>query len=431
MKNNNKFILYSLGHFGFTLLGFTMATWMLKHYMPALEESTWLIPASFVTLVTVIPRITDAINDPLIANWSDRADTKWGRRYPFMFFSIIPLILTFNLIWANPSGSIHSEENAWWWFGMQVLFFVFSTCYVVPYLSLMPEISKPGEERLKISTYQGVARLFGMLACPIIIKIFQPEYGLPGTVKIISFIAMFFLVTPFFSPFKVKKNYNKEEKPRLFNSMAGAIKSKPFVIFLSTHFIYLISVMVALTTITYVPANMGVPQGMQISFSAILHSITLITAIIVTKIYWLNKKTKNKIQLKKSFIVSLLVFGLPMSIITFSQSQELAIVLMLVAGFGLSGLFVVPYAFLADIVQSENIRTNENKECIFYGIQGLVLKSCYGLGPFIVLYLQNLFPEQGLKMIGVFIIIFSIISTSIFLKYPEKEIKKTIRNHQV
>ena len=428
MEKNNKFILYSLGHFGFTLLGFTMATWMLKHYMPNLEESTWLIPASFVGLVTVIPRITDAINDPLIANWSDRTNTKWGRRYPFMLLSIIPLILTFNLIWANPSTGIHSEENAWWWFGMQVLFFAFSTCYVVPYLSLMAEISKPGEERLRISTYQGVARLFGMLACPILIKVFQSEYGLPGTVKIISLTAMIFLIAPLLSPFKAKQIEDESKKPKLLNSISEAMKSKPFIIFLSTHFIYLISVMVALTTITYVPENMGIPEEKQIGFSAMLQSITLITAILMTKIYWLNKKIKNKIQLKKSFIVSLLIFGLPMSIITFSQSETLAIILMFFSGFGLSGLFVVPYAFLADIVQLENLKTHQNKECIFYGIQGLVLKSCYGLGPFVVLYLQNLFPDKGLKMIGIFIIIFSIISTTIFLKYPEKEIKKTIRN---
>tara|TARA_B100000029_G_scaffold276002_1_gene270618 strand:+ start:2969 stop:4258 length:1290 start_codon:yes stop_codon:yes gene_type:complete len=428
MQKENKFIFYSLGHFGFTLLGFTMATWMLKHYMPTLEESTWLIPASFVTLVTVIPRITDAINDPLIANWSDRTNTKWGRRYPFMLLSIIPLILTFNLIWSNPSTTIHSEQNAWWWFGMQVLFFIFSTCYVVPYLSLMPEISKPGEERLKISTYQGIARLFGMLACPILIKVFQPEYGLPGSIKIISIIAMIFLIAPFASPFKKKKAETTEDKPQLFNSMRGAMKSKPFVIFLSTHFIYLISVMVALTTITYVPANMGIAEDMQISFSAVLHSITIVTAIFTTKIYWLNKKVKEKIKLKKSFIISLLVFALPMSITTFSQSETIAIVLMFFSGIGLSGLFVVPYAFLADIVQLEKIKTKENKECIFYGIQGLVLKSCYGLGPFVVLYLQSLYPDQGLKMIGVFIIVFSMISTAIFLKYPEKEIKEIIKN---
>ncbi len=428
MQKENKFIFYSLGHFGFTLLGFTMATWMLKHYMPTLEESTWLIPASFVTLVTVVPRITDAINDPLIANWSDRTNTKWGRRYPFMLLSIIPLILTFNLIWSNPSTTIHSEQNAWWWFGMQVLFFIFSTCYVVPYLSLMPEISKPGEERLKISTYQGIARLFGMLACPILIKVFQPEYGLPGSIKIISIIAMIFLIAPFASPFKKKKAETTEDKPQLFNSMRGAMKSKPFVIFLSTHFIYLISVMVALTTITYVPANMGIAEDMQISFSAVLHSITIVTAIFTTKIYWLNKKVKEKIKLKKSFIISLLVFALPMSITTFSQSETIAIVLMFFSGIGLSGLFVVPYAFLADIVQLEKIKTKENKECIFYGIQGLVLKSCYGLGPFVVLYLQSLYPDQGLKMIGVFIIVFSMISTAIFLKYPEKEIKEIIKN---
>ena len=427
MKRNHQLILYSLGHFGFTLLGFTLATWMVKHYMPTLEKTTWLIPASYVTLVTIVPRITDAINDPLIANWSDRTVSKWGRRYPFMLFSIIPLILTFNLIWSNPSQSIASEENALWWFSMQVLFFIFCTCYVVPYLSLMPEISKPGEERLKISTYQGLSRLLGMLACPLLIKTFEPQYGLVGAIKIISIVGMVFLFAPFVKMLESKQDLKKEEKPKLIKSISTALKNKPFLIFLSTHFIYLISVMVGLTAITYVPASMKIPLNEEIGFSALLQSTAIITAILSTNFFWLNKKIKNRINLKKAFIYSLFIFGMPMAAITISTSKILALSLMFVSGLGLSGLFIVPYAFLADIVEAENIKTRENKECMFYGIQGLVLKSCYGLGPFIVLYLQKIFPTDGLKMIGLFVIVSSLIAMAIFLNYPESEIKKTLK----
>ena len=66
---------------------------------------------------------------------------------------------------------------------------------------------------------------------------------------------------------------------------------------------------------------------------------------------------------------------------------------------------------------------------MFYGIQGLILKSCYGLGPFIVLYLQKIFPENGLKMIGLFIMIFSLMAITIFLNYPDAEIKKTLKEN--
>ena len=185
--------------------------------------------------------------------------------------------------------------------------------------------------------------------------------------------------------------------------------------------------MVGLTAITYVPASMKIPLNEEIGFSALLQSTAIITAILSTNFFWLNKKIKNRINLKKAFIYSLFIFGMPMAAITISTSKILALSLMFVSGLGLSGLFIVPYAFLADIVEAENIKTRENKECMFYGIQGLVLKSCYGLGPFIVLYLQKIFPTDGLKMIGLFVIVSSLIAMAIFLNYPESEIKKTLK----
>ena len=50
-------------------------------------------------LAILIMLIFDAISDPLIGYISDNTKSRWGRRHPFMYGSIIPVSLTFFLIW--------------------------------------------------------------------------------------------------------------------------------------------------------------------------------------------------------------------------------------------------------------------------------------------------------------------------------------------
>ena len=48
----------------------------------------------------------DAVSDPLVGWWSDRSRSSLGRRDPFLYASIVPLALTYYLLWAPPTGSL-------------------------------------------------------------------------------------------------------------------------------------------------------------------------------------------------------------------------------------------------------------------------------------------------------------------------------------
>ena len=59
-----------------------------------------------VGLIGSIPRIFDAISDPLVGFWSDNTRSRWGRRRPFIFVGALLAGLIFAVMWQVPSGYI-------------------------------------------------------------------------------------------------------------------------------------------------------------------------------------------------------------------------------------------------------------------------------------------------------------------------------------
>jgi len=60
----------------------------------------------WVGLIGAIPRIFDAISDPMLGYISDNTRTRWGRRRPFIFTGAILAGIIFAVMWQLPSGYI-------------------------------------------------------------------------------------------------------------------------------------------------------------------------------------------------------------------------------------------------------------------------------------------------------------------------------------
>ena len=66
----------------------------------------------WVGLIGAIPRVFDAISDPMLGYISDNTHTRWGRRRPFIFVGAILAGLIFALMWQLPSGYIDLVAKA-------------------------------------------------------------------------------------------------------------------------------------------------------------------------------------------------------------------------------------------------------------------------------------------------------------------------------
>lgn len=95
-----QMILYASGSLAVALSYQSFATYIQFVYIDVLG-----LAARWVGLAWAIYGVWNAINDPLSGYWSDKTQTRWGRRIPWIAGSFLPLGITFYFLWSPPPDS--------------------------------------------------------------------------------------------------------------------------------------------------------------------------------------------------------------------------------------------------------------------------------------------------------------------------------------
>lgn len=141
-----KRFYYALGDFGYNFMYYWLSTYLMIYYTDTIG-----IPAATVSVMMLVIRIFDALNDPLIGSLADRTHTRWGRYRPwFMVGSIVMATFIVLIFDASPDWSFKGRM-IWMWV-IYILLTVASTCSNMPYGALNGCITPDSEDRAKVSS---------------------------------------------------------------------------------------------------------------------------------------------------------------------------------------------------------------------------------------------------------------------------------------
>ncbi len=105
-----------------------------------------------VGLIAAIPRVFDAVSDPVVGYISDNTHTRWGRRRPYILVGAILSGLVFALMWQLHEG--RSESFYFWVFlGASILFFLTYTLYATPFVAFGYEMTADYHERTRLHAF--------------------------------------------------------------------------------------------------------------------------------------------------------------------------------------------------------------------------------------------------------------------------------------
>ncbi|MGH7024580.1 MAG: MFS transporter [Caulobacteraceae bacterium] len=126
------------------------------------------LPALTVGTAIMISLMLDAVIDPLVGRWSDRARSRWGRRHPFMLASAIPVSLFFVLLWNAPAG-LAAGALVLFSFLMMVGTRVSTSFYEIPSNALTPELTPDYDERTTLQSWRWFFGIVGNTAATLLL----------------------------------------------------------------------------------------------------------------------------------------------------------------------------------------------------------------------------------------------------------------------
>ncbi len=139
------------------------------------------LPPGLAGSILMIGKIADAINDPIIGRFSDRADSPWGRRLPWMFFGAIPFGLLFILQWIVPQFSTDDTINDWSLFAYYILIgILFNTAFTavnLPYTAFTPELTQDYDERTSLNSFRFAFSLGGSILSLVLAGVITSTYS--------------------------------------------------------------------------------------------------------------------------------------------------------------------------------------------------------------------------------------------------------------
>lgn len=131
------------------------------------------LSAFWLGIIMIIPRLWDAVSDPVVGHLSDNTRTRWGRRRPFLLVGGIAVAVSFVLMWWIPKGDLvqawFPTESAFQWFQLGyilfwlLVFFTSCTVFEIPHGALGMEMSPDYHERTRLfSAKSFLGNLFAM-----------------------------------------------------------------------------------------------------------------------------------------------------------------------------------------------------------------------------------------------------------------------------
>lgn len=130
----------------------------LSIFMVVLVMSLGMNPI-LAGLLGALPRLMDALTDPIMGFISDNTKSKWGRRKPYILLGSVITGVSFMVMWQlNPENS--QTYNFFYFLGVSFFFYIGYTIFATPLIGLGYEMSPDYHERTRlmaVSQFMGQA----------------------------------------------------------------------------------------------------------------------------------------------------------------------------------------------------------------------------------------------------------------------------------
>ena len=393
-------IIYGFGAFVNNLLAAAIGGMVI-----VLNLGLGMNPA-LVGLLGAIPRLTDAITDPLMGFISDNTCSRWGRRRPYIFIGAIFAGIVFALLWQLPPGK--SEDWYFWYFLIgSFIFYLGYTIFATPWVALGYELTPDYHERTRL---MGVQNFMGQLAyiiAPWFLLIMQAEMFdgmVDGAANLAIGIAVLTIAIGILPAILLRERFKEqpaatpaaddcgdEVVPKLRRSMWEIVKTNMVEFFRGFLTTIKVGPFLKLCAATFLVFN-GFMLISSFQFYVIIYYVfggdtelgaeyagwsgtigAISTFIVIGIVTWLSTHYGKRRAFFIAIGISIIGYGMKW----FCYNPEYPLLLLLPAplmAFGLGGLFTLMGSMIADVCDLDELETRQRREGMFGSIFWWVVK---------------------------------------------------------
>lgn len=149
--------------YGVPTAGASYISFLLTLYIFKYATDVLLIAPAAMGLMFAAARIWDAISDPMVGYLSDRTNTRFGRRRPWLFAAVPAFALVPVMVWSPPGFLGDTALLVWMVVGL-LLYETVLTIFFIPHLALGGELSMDRHERTRVFAFRQVPWSLGFFA---------------------------------------------------------------------------------------------------------------------------------------------------------------------------------------------------------------------------------------------------------------------------
>lgn len=387
-------VIYGLGAFVNNLLAAAIGGMAI-----VLNLGLGMNPA-LVGLLGALPRLTDAITDPLMGFISDKTRSRWGRRRPYIFCGAIAAGICFALLWQLPAGK--SEDYYFWYFLLgSLIFYLAYTMFATPWVALGYELTPDYHERTRLMGVQNFMGQLAYLLSPWFLWVMQNEHwfdnmmsGASGLALVIGIAAIAIGIIPAIflrerfvgikvassaedgPPSEPQRDTVSGKVREFFQGFMVTLKFSPFLKLCAATFLVFNGFMLVASfqfyVIIYYVFDGDQKLGAEYAgWAGTLSAFS--TFCVIFLVTWLS----TRIGKRRAFFYStgISVVGYLLKWICYNPDYPLLLLLPApFIAFGLGGLFTLMGSMIADVCDLDELNTHERREGMYGSIYWWVVK---------------------------------------------------------
>ncbi len=414
-------LAYTIITLGSSTLWGVVSGWLIYFYLPPGEPP--LVPLAVYSIVILVSKVVNIVIGLPIGYISDRTNSSWGRRLPYIIGGAILLPVLFVLLWTPPQTE-ESSLTPIYLFLVLIAFNLSYEIHQVPYESLMPELAVGEKDRVAISSWKTGFLLGGNILAgftgPLI-----GSLGYVQTMWIFAIVVAPIVILPgFFLRKRINLSYQTTRQISFINSLKTTFGNRSFQIFAVSWGLVWAGATLVLETLPYIVTEVcGLEEADAVYFYLPAIGITLLAFPFINQ---LSERYGMKAVYRGSLLAGAITLPTLMLIGDWIPVPLLAqgILWVVLQSASLAGAQILPSAMIAEITDYDERLTGQRREGSFYSVWGLLNQASSGLGLaiiplFLLLGRSKLDPQGplGVRLLGLFGGLLLLVSFWVFRYY--------------